>query len=105
MLLFGCIMSILVVLLEYKTQTKKKKQELTSKDIEIEEKIREYLEVQRLSNKETENVLCRLFQEYIKKGKESTKLNMIRSYDFNVELVTKNCPSKIPCLITRRNSV
>ena len=105
MLIFGCIMSILVVFLEYMTLTKNKKQELSSKDKEIEEKIGEYLEVQELSTKEAENVLSRLFQEYIKKGKESTKLNMIRSYDFNVELVTKNCPSKIPCLITRRNSV
>merc|ERR1712020_685952 len=49
MLIFGCIMSILVVLLEYMIQTKEKKQELTSKVKEIEEKIREYLEVQELS--------------------------------------------------------
>ena len=105
MLIFGCIMSILVVFLEYMIQTKRKKEELTSKDKEIEEKIREYLEVQRLSNKETENVLCRLFQEYIKKGKEHTKLNMIRSDDFNFELAPKNFPSKLPHLITRSNSV
>ena len=62
MLIFGCIMSILVVLFEYITQTKKKKQELTSKDKEIEEKIEDYLEVQGLSNNETENLLGRLFQ-------------------------------------------
>ena len=37
MLIFGCIMSILVVFLEYMTLTKKKKQELSSKDKEIEE--------------------------------------------------------------------
>ena len=105
LLIFGCIMSLLVVLLEYKTQTKKNKQELTSKDKQIEEKIGEYLEVQRLSSKEAENVLGRLFQNYIKKDKEDTKLNMIRSDDYNFELAPKNCPSKIPRPITQKNIV
>ena len=61
MLILGCIMSILVVLFEYTTQTKKKKQEITDKDMEIsliEEKFGKRLEG--LSNQETENILSRL---------------------------------------------
>ena len=108
MLICGCIMSILLVFIEYITQTKKKKQELTIKDEEmswIEGKFGEYLEG--LSNQETENILGRLILKHFKKDKEDTKLNMIRSDDFNFELVRvpKNCPSKIPHLITRRNSI
>ena len=99
MLIFGCIMSILVVLIECMTQTKKNKQEFSNKGKEIEEKIGEYLEVQGLPNQEAENILGRLFQKYFKKNQEDTKLNMIRRNDFNFELVPKNCPSKIPCLI------
>ena len=105
MLIFGCIMSILIVFLEYMTQTKKKKQVLISKDKEIENKIEEYLELQGLANKVTENVLGRLLQKYIKRDKEDTKLNMIKSYDFNFELAPKYCLSKIPRPITRKNSV
>ena len=64
-------MSILVVLLEYMTQTKKKKQELTNEDIEmslIEEKMGEYLEG--LSYQETENILGTLFLHYTKMEKD-----------------------------------
>ena len=67
-LILVCIMSILVVLFEYTTQTKKKKQEITDKDMEIsliEEKFRKRLEG--LSNQETENILSRLIQKYIKR--------------------------------------
>ena len=105
MLIFGCIMSILVVFIEYMTQPKKKKQEFSSKGKEIEEKIGEYLEVQGLPNQEAENILFRLFQKYFKKNKEYTKLNMIRRDDFNFELAPKNCRSKIPRLITKKNCV
>ena len=60
-LILVCIMSILVVSFEYTTQTKKKKQEITDKDMEIsliEEKFGKRLEG--LSNQETENILSRL---------------------------------------------
>ena len=106
MLIFGCIMSILVVFLEYMTLTKNKKQELSSKDKEIEEKIGEYFEVQGFSKKETENFLGKLFQKYRKRNKEDSKLNMnISDDDFTLELALKTCTSKIPRLITKRNSV
>ena len=68
MLIFGCFMSILVVSLEYTTQTKKTKQENTSKDKEmllIKEKMGEYLEG--LSNQDAENILGSLNEKYIKK--------------------------------------
>ena len=68
-------MSILVVLFEYTTQTKKKKQEITDKDMEIsliEEKFGKRLEG--LSNQETENILSRLIQKYIKRDIED-KIN------------------------------
>ena len=74
-LILVCIMSILVVLFEYTTQTKKKKQEITDKDMEIsliEEKFRKGLEG--LSNQETENILSRLIQKYIKRDIED-KIN------------------------------
>ena len=108
MLIFGCIMSILVVSLEYMTQAKKKKYELTNKDQEmslIEEKFDKNLEG--LSDQETENILGRLIMKHFKKDKEDTKLNMIISDDFiyNFELDLKNCSLKIPRLITRRNSI
>ena len=70
-LILVCIMSILVVLFEYTTQTKKKKQEITDKDMEIsliEEKFGKRLEG--LSNQETENILSRLIQKYIKRDIE-----------------------------------
>ena len=75
MLLFGCIMSIIVVLLEYRSQIKKNKQELACKDKEIsliEEKMGEHLEG--LSNQEIKNILGRLNQKHIKKDKEETML-------------------------------
>ena len=106
LLIFGCIMSILVVILEYMTQTKKNEQELSNKDKEmslIEEKIGKYLEG--LSNEETGNILGRLNQKHAKKEKEYSKLNQIRSVACNFELVPKNCSSKIPRLITRKNSI
>ena len=71
-LILGCIMSILVALFEYTTQTtKKKKQEITDKDMEIsliEEKFGKRLEG--LSLQETENILSRLIQKYIKRDIE-----------------------------------
>ena len=66
-LIFGCIMSILVVLFEYITQTKNKEQEITTKSKEIEEIFGEILEVQGLPNQETKNVLGRLLQKCIEK--------------------------------------
>ena len=63
MLIFGCIMSILVVLYEYMTQTKKKEQEITKKGKEVEEIFGEILEVQGLPNQETKNVLVSLLQK------------------------------------------
>ena len=105
MLIFGCIMSIIVVFIEYMTQTKKKKQGFSNKGKEIEEKIGDYLEVQGLPNQEAENILGRLFQKYFKKNQEDTKLNMIRRNDFNFELAPKNCPSRISSPITRKNCV
>ena len=94
MLIFGCIMSILVLLLEYKTQTKKQKQELTSKDKDIEEEIGDHLEVQGLSIQENDFFLDILNHKPIKNNKEETKLNVIKSDDINVDLVPKNCPSR-----------
>ena len=105
MLIFGCIMSILVILLEYMTQTNNKQQELTNKDKEVEEKVEDYLEVQGLSNQETENILGRLIVRHFTNNKEDTKLNMIRSDVFKMEIDPKNHPSKIPRLVTRKNRV
>ena len=64
MLFVGFIMSIFVVSLEYRTKTKKLKQEATSKDKEmllIKEMMGHCLK--KLSNQEAENV----FQKYFKK--------------------------------------
>ena len=105
MLIFGSIMSILIVSLEYISQTYKKKQEFSSKSKEIEEEIREYLEVQGLPNQETENILGRLFQKNFKKKETDTKLNMIREDHSNFKVSCKNCPSKIPRPILRKNSI
>ena len=61
MLIFGCIISILVVFFEYKTQTKKNEQKIKNEDKEmslIEEKMGKYLEG--LSNQEIENILGEL---------------------------------------------
>ena len=68
MLILGCIMSILVVLFEYTTQTKKKKQEPLSKAKEIEEKICKCLEVKGMPDQEKENILGRLLQKYLEKN-------------------------------------
>ena len=70
MLIFGCILSILVVFFEYKTQTKKKEKELALKVKEMslmEEKMGEYLEG--LSDEETETFLGRLFLKHFKKDR------------------------------------
>ena len=90
MLIFGCIMSILVVFFEYMTQTKKKKQELVNKDMEISlmEKIANYVE--RLSNQETKNILGRLILKHFKKDPEDSKLNLIKSDDFIYDFVSSN---------------
>ena len=67
-LLFGCIVSILVVLLEYTIQHKKKKLEPKAEEKEIslmERQFGEYL--MRLADQETENILGRLNQKLIKK--------------------------------------
>ena len=88
MLIFGCIMSILVVFFEYMTQTKKKKQELVNKDMEMSlmEKIANYVE--RLSNQETKNILGRLILKHFKKDSEDSKLNLIKSDDFIYDFVS-----------------
>ena len=83
MLIFGCIMSILVVFFEYMTQPKRNEQELTNEDKEmslIEENFGKYLEG--LSNQESENILGRLILKHFKKDKEDTKPNVIRSDEF-----------------------
>ena len=67
-LLFGCIVSILFVVLEYMIQSKKMKGKLKANEKEIsflERKFGEYLEG--LSDEETENILSRLNQRHFKK--------------------------------------
>ena len=88
LLIFGCIMSILVVFFEYMTQTKKKKQELVNKDMEMSlmEKIANYVE--RLSNQETKNILGRLILKHFKKDPEDSKLNLIKSDDLIHDFVS-----------------
>ena len=69
MLIIGFITSILVVLFEYMTISKKKKQR--NKDDEmtlIKQKMGEYLEG--LSYQETENILGTLFLHYTKMEKD-----------------------------------
>ena len=84
MLIFGCIMSILVVFFEYKTQTKKNEQEIKNEDKEmslIEEKMGKYLEG--LSNRKTETILGRLNPKHPKKDKEKVliaKRSMTKSH-------------------------
>ena len=70
MLIFSCIMSIIIVFIEYMTQNKKKKQESISKAKEIEEKICKCLEVEGMPDQEKENILGRLFQKYHEKNKD-----------------------------------
>ena len=70
MLIFSCILSIIIVLIEYMTQIKKKKQESLSKAKEIEEKICKCLEVEGMPDQEKENILGRLFQKYLEKNKD-----------------------------------
>ena len=68
-LMFGCIVSILVVLLECMIQHKKMKREFKADGKEIslmERRFGEYLEG--LSDQETENILGRLNQRHIKKS-------------------------------------
>ena len=66
--LFGCIMSILLVILEYMIQWKKKKGELKADEKEISFLERQFgVYLQGLSHEETENVLGRLIQKHIKK--------------------------------------
>ena len=69
MLIFGFIMSIVVVSLEYITQSKENKQDVTYKDKEISlvAKMGEYLEG--LSEQETENILDRLNKKHVRKNK------------------------------------
>ena len=69
MLIFGFIMSIVVVSLEYITQSKENKQDVIYKDKEISlvAKMGEYLEG--LSEQETENILDRLNKKHIRKNK------------------------------------
>ena len=79
MLMSGSILSILVLLLEYANQPKKKLQEITTKDMKIsliEEKVYEYIDGFGLSNLETENILRNLYQKHIKKHQEDDLLNM-----------------------------
>ena len=68
MLFVGFIMSIFVVSLEYRTKTKKLKQETTSKDKEMLS-IKEMMGncLKKLSNQEAEDVLGSLNQKYFKK--------------------------------------
>ena len=73
MLFVAFIISIFVVLLEYITKNKKKKQEITSKDKEmllIKEIIGHCLK--KLSNQEAENLLHSLNQKYFKKEQIDT---------------------------------
>ena len=66
--LFGCIMSILLVILEYMIQWKKMKGELKADEKEISFLERQFgVYLQGLSHEETENVLGRLIQKHIKK--------------------------------------
>ena len=67
MLIFGGIMSILVVFFEYITQTKNKDYQIERKGKEVEEIFGEILEVQGLPNEETKNILGRLLQKCIEK--------------------------------------
>ena len=68
MLFVAFIMSIFVVSLEYRTKTKKLKQETTSKDKEMLS-IKEMMGncLKKLSNQEAEDVLGSLNQKYFKK--------------------------------------
>ena len=77
LLIFGWIISILIVLFEYMTQTKKKDHEVTKKGKEVEKIIGEILEAQGLSNQETKNVLGRLLQKCIEKETEQCKENSV----------------------------
>ena len=66
--LFGCVMSILLVILEYMIQWKKMKGELKADEKEISFLERQFgVYLQGLSHEETENVLGRLIQKHIKK--------------------------------------
>ena len=82
MLIFGYIVSFLVLLLEYANQNKKKEllQNSTTKNKKIsliEEKIGKYLEGLGLSNLETEDILSGLNQKCIKKHIHLKRKNSI----------------------------
>ena len=59
LIMIGSILSILVLLLEYVNQRKKKKQEITAK---VVQKIHEYIDGFGLSKMEIENILKNLYQ-------------------------------------------
>ena len=65
MLISSCILSIIIVLLEYMTQTKNKDYGISSKAKEVEEMIGEILEVQGLPCQETKNILGSLLQKHV----------------------------------------
>ena len=108
MLIFGCIISSFVAYFEFMTRTKKEIQEHTNKEKEkslIEEKVEKTLEG--LSNQETENIVGRLFVKHFIKDKEDTKIYIIRSEDsiFHIKFDYRNYSSKVPRLLTQRNSI
>ena len=61
LIMIGSILSILVLLLEYVNQRKKKKQEITAKVVQI---IHEYINGFSLSKMEIENILKNLYQKH-----------------------------------------
>ena len=61
LIMIGSILSILVLLLEYVNQKKKKKQEITTK---VGQKIHEYIDGFGLSKMEIENILKNLYQKH-----------------------------------------
>ena len=78
MLMIGSILSILVLLLEYANQQKKKTQEITTKDVKISlivEKFYEYTDGFGLSNLEIENILRNLYQKHIRKHQDLLKMD------------------------------
>ena len=71
MLMIGSILSILVLLLEYTNQKKRKTQEMSTPDIKtslIVENFYEYMDGFSLTNQETENILRSLYKKHIKKN-------------------------------------
>ena len=71
MLMIGSILSILVLLLEYTNQKKRKTQEMSTPDIKtslIVENFYEYMDGFSLTNQETENILRSLYKKHIIKN-------------------------------------